>query len=158
MGLYNQLCGYDFYAPYIMRALELDPMTVPRFRDAFLKLDPEKRAYDLAVLTRTGRDDVQASYRDGIDALRKHPHYVRDEGYPALDDTYAVFVFAIPQTYVQFFTDAIKSGNVGPEPGDRWKTMMDALGSKEDTPERRRAMAVGERILAPVIDRLKADR
>lgn len=145
-GMYNMVCGVDPLAPYILAAIGLKPDEIPRLRDAFMHLNVEKREYELAILTRTGGDN-RASYRDEIEALRKVEGFLRDEDYHALDDTYAIFLYTIPDRAKPLFTEVIKQDKVTPEPSERFKRAINALDDLGDTsPEAERARKAAKEI------------
>ncbi len=87
MSLYNMMCGTNPAAGRLLAAINLDPNTIPRFRDVWINEDMT----EITVHTRTGggnRDD----YEEQNDAMAAHPLYLRD-----FDSTFADFTFRLPE-------------------------------------------------------------
>lgn len=87
------LHGHNPNAGPILRALDLDPSQIERFRDASFSKDGE--AYVIDVFCRTGggnRDDYPN------DMLTSHAH-LRDQD-DEYDCTYAHFYFRVPETVI----------------------------------------------------------
>ena len=91
MSLYNMLHGFSPNAAAILRALDLDPNQIERFRDASFGKDGE--APVLHIFCRTGGGNRE-DYPNTV--LTSHPLYLRDHD-DEYDYTYAHYYFKIPQ-------------------------------------------------------------
>ena len=124
MSLYNLLHGHNPNAGPILRALELDPTQIERFRDAaFRKIDDE---YVFDVYCRTGGGN-RADYQNVV--LMSHPLYLRDCD-DADDSTYAHYFFRIPEGVIAELTAQGMSLDdvVDPmTPGQKTQVALDAL-------------------------------
>ena len=91
MSLYNMMCGTNPAAGRLLAAINLDPNTIPRFRDVWANDD----LTEVTVHTRTGGGNRE-SYEAENDALCAHPLYLRDAD-DDFDCTYADFSFKLPE-------------------------------------------------------------
>ena len=124
MSLYNLLHSYNPNAGPILRALELDPTQIDRFRDAaFRKIDGE---YVFDVYCRTGGGN-RSDYPNV--ALTSHPLYLRDCD-DADDSTYAHYFFRIPETVIAELTEqgmSLEDVADPMTPGEKTQAAIEAL-------------------------------
>lgn len=132
MSLYNQIFGFDPLSHLLIRALNVNPLHIPRFRDCFL-LEGK-----IAVYTRTGNGNrgvnttpwifegkviPRSVAPDSWDKLcAAHPDYLgtEDDDY---DSTYAFWWFRYPAEYQQALTEAAKQHERA-RPRLRWEEML----------------------------------
>ena len=99
MSLYNLLHGHDQNAGPILRALEIDPSQIDRFRDASFGKDGDQHVFHLFCRTGGGnRED----YPNVV--LTAHPLYIRDHD-DEYDCTYAHYYFRIPESVIADLRD-----------------------------------------------------
>lgn len=91
MSLYNMMCGSNPAAGRLLAAINLDPNTIPRFRDVWIN----DEMTEVTVHTRTGGGNRE-DYEEQNDAMVAHPLYLRDcdDDY---DCTFADFTFRLPE-------------------------------------------------------------
>ena len=119
-------------AHVLLRAISLDPASVPRPRDVWVNRD----LTEVTVFTRTGggnRDD----YRAENAALRAHPGYLRDHDW-TIDATYAEWVFVLALSEAALFRadfDTLTKDErervlavITADATAKWTRMMDRLG------------------------------
>lgn len=140
MSLYNQLFGFDPLAPLLLKALAIDPLYVPRFRDCFL-LEGK-----VAVYTRTGGDNrhynlvpwiiggeyVQRTIApDSWFALcAAHPDYLGNED-DEFDSTYAFWWFKYPESpEIHDALTALAEDGERPRPSARWQQLYQDMGKQ----------------------------
>jgi hypothetical protein len=121
-GLYHLVFGVNPLAGPLLRALEIDYKTVPRFRDCFLSVDGDT----IIIYTRTGGNNRE-DYVAEIDAMRKYPGYLRDED-DSYDNTYALFYYAIPEAIAAHCKEIPQEFCV--DPAKRWGELIDSIGKK----------------------------
>lgn len=117
MSMYNMVFGVSGAAPLLLGALGLTEEQCGRFRDCYLT-----EAGEIAVYTRNGGGNREA-YQDVIDALARHPCYLRDED-DDFDSTYATIYFRVPETL-----DRNALSRIQPEIArdDAWQAFLAAL-------------------------------
>jgi hypothetical protein len=144
MSLYNQLFGYNPYAPVLLAALGVSPSDahkIPRFRDIYLDTDGS-----IIILTRTGGVRNREQYAAENTRIRDYlPGYLRDED-DSFDSTFARFYYARPECLTQETVDLILSEQ-GVRGVDLFKQLNADLASGADTPLARRGLEVGAEIL-----------
>lgn len=91
MSLYNMMCGTNPAAGRLLSAINLDPNSIPRFRDVWANND----LTEVTVHTRTGGGNRE-DYETENDALCAHPLYLSDAD-DDFDSTYADFTFRLPE-------------------------------------------------------------
>ena len=132
MSLYNLLHGHNPNAGPILRALDLDPTQIDRFRDAsFCKADDEL-VFD--VYCRTGGGN-RPDYPNAV--LTSHPLYVRDCD-DADDSTYAHYYFRIPEAVIAELTEqGISLDDVvdSMTPGEKMQAAIEALKNTQLSPK-----------------------
>lgn len=104
MSLYNMVCGVNPGAGMLLALIELDPSTIPRFRDVWI--NPEFT--QITVHTRTGGGN-RAEYEAQNALLTTHHNYLHNAD-DSFDNTFADFVFrvtAIAQCKLQNELDKI---------------------------------------------------
>ena len=137
MSLYNMMCGSNPAAGRLLAAINLDPNTIPRFRDVWINDDMT----EITVHTRTGggnRDD----YEEQNDAMAAHPLYLRDCD-DDFDSTFADFTFRLPEEEKAKLLAEIAEANkdtppehkeqimeaITKEPREKFDEVMAAMGS-----------------------------
>ena len=124
MSLYNLLHGCNPNAGPILRALELDPTQIDRFRDAsFRKIDD---AFVFDLYCRTGGGN-RTDYPNVV--LTSHSLYLRD-GDDADDPTYAHYYFRIPEVVIAGLTEqGMSIDDVVDQmtPGEKMQAAIEAL-------------------------------
>lgn len=155
MSLYNALFGHNPFAPFYLSTLGLCPDDVGRFRDCFLRKDPESGEERIVIYTRNGGGN-RDSYEETIEKLRAHPEFVIDFD-DDFDCTYASFVFKVPEKFKEKIAAISDLPHQHVNPGERFKELLTKLqsGNMED-PEVRHAVEVGKKILEPIIEQLNA--
>jgi hypothetical protein len=91
MSLYNMVCGSNPVAGRLLAAINLDPNTVPRFRDVWINDDMT----EITVHTRTGGGNRE-DYEEENGEMVSHPLYLRDCD-DNFDSTYADFTFRVTE-------------------------------------------------------------
>lgn len=138
MSLYNSLFGFDPLSHMLIRVLDINPLHVPRFRDAFL-LEGK-----IAVYTRTGDGNRSINATPWVfegeviprtvapaswDALcAAHPDYLGTED-DEYDSTYAFWWFRYPEAV----RDELTAGAQDHErarPSVRWKALSASMNKK----------------------------
>lgn len=143
MSLYNQLFQVDQFAPIVLEALgwrtKESLTSMGRFRDAFVDVINEEVL--LVIYTRLGGGNREY-HENEIKFLRNHPLYLRDEDDP-VDSTYASFFYGLPEVVNAKKMAQLK---IDVRPHEKFKRMMKELESGQDTPDVRRAKAIGKSI------------
>lgn len=137
MSLYNQLFGVNFLAGALLPMLELDPESVPRFRDCWW--DRERGM--IVLHTRTGGGNREA-YGEQNDVLAAHPQYKSDED-DDYDSTFANFYFSLPEKWehVRAELDALAGDPVTSRA--KWEAALKAIEGRPTDPA---AKVDGDRI------------
>jgi hypothetical protein len=119
--MYNMVHGVNPFTFIVLPMLGKHPDEYPRFRDCFGG-DESKPEYDghILVYTRTGGSN-RADYWVEISAMRQLPEYVADYD-DAEDDTYAMFVFSVPERWTADYEKIINGKLV--EVSDEYKDEM----------------------------------
>lgn len=153
--MYNQLFGINPVAPLLLALLGLDPKELGRLRDAYISIIDGKCFVN--VFTRNGGPNREAQ-DTAIQVLLAHPWYLTDFD-DAFDGTYATFTFTVPDDKQQVLKMVYdKNPEQHEEPMQKFKRLIDKMqGGNENDPEVKKAMEVGKRIIAPIIDKLKTD-
>ena len=95
--MYNTLFGINNLASLCLLSIGLDPVEIPRFRDAIF--EERNKHYYVKVLTRTGGDN-RGCYNNK--ALLENKNYMKDYD-DKFDTTYRYFIFRVPKdTYKHF--------------------------------------------------------
>lgn len=147
MSMYNQILGTYPFAKllYVMMGFnDSDKYPVGRIRDVYLKkYDDDLR---VVLFTRNGGGNRE-EYQDVIDALAKHPCYIRDYD-DDFDTTYAYIEFSTPE----IFRDQIEEMyEIAPE--ERGCKMFMDIVNRMENPEAKddvfvkRCMDLGNRII-----------
>ena len=149
MSLYNMLFGSNPHADALLGILGLDRGDVGRFRDCFLTEDGR-----IAVYTRNGGGNRE-EYQHVFDSLSSHPQHISDSD-DDFDCTYATIWFSVPDE-AKALVEFLKSvGGSAENPSSRWdKLISDMRSGDKENPNVQRALAVGEKIVQPIIDSLK---
>lgn len=150
MSLYNTLFGRNQLADVLLAVIGLPVEIIPRFRDASIAAD----GAEIMVFTRTGGGNRE-DYENENCGLQDHPLYLRDTD-SEFDCTYAEFFFRVPDEFKDQIKALAEQGKGTTDPMTQFKELIQKLqaGNKED-PQVIRALEVGQKILAPVIDALK---
>jgi hypothetical protein len=154
MSLYNMLFGRNPIAPLYLAFLGLSQSDVGRFRDCFVQQTDEGELR-IVIYTRNGGGNRE-EYEDVTEALRAHPQFVTDFD-DEFDCTYASYVFKVPPE----FDEAVKTlvttlPDQAVDPGARFQKLIgDLQANKTDDPKVKRALEVGEQILAPILKQLE---
>ena len=100
MSIYHMMHGIKPSTFFILPMLGKHPDEYPRFRDCFTA-DEEHPQFDdfIHIYTRVGGGNRE-DYQDEIDKMRAMPGYITDFD-DSFDCTYATFVFAIPEQFVE---------------------------------------------------------
>ena len=136
MSLYNAMCGSNPAAGRLLAAINLDPNTIPRFRDVWVNDDMT----EVTVHTRTGGGNRE-DYQEQNDALAAHPLYLRDAD-DDFDCTFADFTFRLPaEEKAKMLTEIEEATKDTPgykeqvmaaiteEPREKFDKVMSAMGS-----------------------------
>ena len=169
MSLYNLVFGKNPFSTLLLEILGTTEDQVPRFRDCYL--DEEGR---IVIHTRTGggnrmfhehpdlcKKEFPAMFEDPEEApsgpwnsdLRKLPGFMydRDDGF---DTTYADFVYEVPEAFKSQVELLSNFGAVS-NPAERWQSLLDDLKKGDtDSEEAKRALKVGERLMAQINEAL----
>jgi len=118
MSLYGMIFGKKPTSGAILATLGLTTSDVGRFRGCFVANG------EIAVYTRNGGGNRE-DYQGVLDALAKHPCYLRDED-DKFDCTYCTIYFKFPEEYAEDLKrlDSGESFN----PSQRW---LDAIAAFE---------------------------
>lgn len=138
------LFGQAPWAPALLKILDLEPASVPRYRDAYLSEDKQR----IIIYTRTGggnRDyyDSEQSCRDSYPEyftnpdeaptgpwnsdLRGHPLFVSDYD-DDFDSTYAYFEFNIPEEWkAELQALAQREPGSTAQPSEKWQALFASL-------------------------------
>lgn len=148
MSLYNLLFGRCESAGTALAMLGATTDKVPRFRDAYLFLDEPTKEPRIAIYTRTGggnrywyeslerrmategRDtDPSGPFNEDLRAL---PGFLYDRD-DCFDNTYATFVYEVPQEYRDEVRAALTVEGVEPTktPAEKMKALIASLAKKE---------------------------
>ena len=146
MSLYNQLFGTNPHlgalANMLRRTSGITVPDIPRFRDMWI--DEESR---LVVLTRTGGANRTAYTAENAELAAAFGYQGNEDD--TFDSTYACFFYAIPPDCKEAAEDIHKTQ------GDRgmpaFRRLLDDLKSNKDTPETRRALGIGAKIVEGVV-------
>lgn len=126
------LHGYNPNAGPILRALELAPTQIERFRDAaFRKIDGE---YVFDLYCRTGGGN-RPDYPNVV--LTSHPLYLRDCD-DADDSTYAHYYFRIPESVIaELAVQGVSIDNIvdSMTPGEKTQAAIEALKNAGPSPK-----------------------
>jgi hypothetical protein len=141
MSLYNMLHGFEPTAPFVIRALEIDPRRIGRFRDAYLTYRDATRAEPImVVLTRTGGGN-RPDYEEANAFLRNVTGYV-DDADDEFDPTFALFRYQVPPHLRDVVMDHLKDHGVplslrektmqatGPDQTRRQKTATEQIAAE----------------------------
>lgn len=136
MSLYNMMCGSNPASGRLLAAINLDPGSIPRFRDVWVNDDMT----EVTVHTRTGGGNRE-SYEAENDALCAHPLYLRDAD-DDFDSTFADFTFRLPAEekakMLAEIEEAVKDSPekkeavmaaITEEPREKFDKVMNAMGS-----------------------------
>lgn len=104
MSLYNMMCGINPAASRLLKAIDLDPKSVPRFRDIWV----DKNFTEVTVHTRTGGGNREA-YTEQNALMSTHPLYLRDSD-DSFDSTFADFVFRLPSEQKEMLLEELRVG------------------------------------------------
>ena len=134
-GLYNMLFGIHPWAVPLIMMLFDDQKAhkrIPRFRDC-LPMKREGEDWRIEVLTRTCGDN-RTEYEEASQWLRDHPLFVKEKDEP-YDDTYAHFVFSVPDTddgkaMVRIITEELGEDFVTPTFQERWERAIKAMENR----------------------------
>jgi hypothetical protein len=116
MSLYNSLFGFNSAKEILLKILNIEEETIPRFRDCFYDAD----RHLIVIHTRTGGGNREG-YREENNALTLHDFYKYDCD-DEYDCTYANFFFTIPQEFDQL--KDIFSGMETITPAEKWKSLQ----------------------------------
>lgn len=116
MSLYNMMCGINPVAGRLLKAINLNPGSIPRFRDIWINND----FTEITVHTRTGGGNREA-YADQNEALQAHPLYLRDAD-DSFDSTFADFTFSVPKEEKEALMAEIES-EIGDDPNMKAKAL-----------------------------------
>ena len=130
MSLYNMAVGYAPEAVAVITMLNIDPRTVPRFRDAYIDVSGGDESPLAVVLTRTGGAN-RADYLEEVRLLRERPDFV-DETDDTFDETFAHLRFRPTGEDLEFLLELVRAGreagyNFAP-PMDRFRAAVERLG------------------------------
>ena len=132
MSLYNLLHGHNPNAGPILRALQLDPTQIERFRDAAFRKIDGGCVFD--VYCRTGGGN-RSDYPNV--ALTSHPLYLRDCD-DADDSTYAHYYFRIPEGVIAELTEqgmSLEDVADPMTPGEKTQAAIEALKNAGPPPK-----------------------
>lgn len=137
MSLYNQVFGFDPLSHMLIKALHVNPLHVPRFRDCFL-LDGK-----IAIYTRTGGNNRSINETPWVfegkviprtvapdnwnSICAAHPDYLGTED-DEYDNTYAFWWFRYPTSpEIHDALTAIAKDHERPRPSTRWKALTESM-------------------------------
>lgn len=144
MSLYNALFGVNPFAAILLQALDISENDVPRFRDIYLDEEQDQ----IVIHTRTGGGNREY-YEDENEHLRTVPGFIYDHD-DDYDCTYADFFYEVPESFKPMIATLRELGGAD-DPVKKWeKLLSDMETGNLDTPEGKRAMAVGEQILGQI--------
>jgi hypothetical protein len=140
MSLYNALFGRNPFADLLLTILKLTQHDVPRFRDCYID-----DCGQIVIYTRTGGNN-RFDFAKEIEKLQSVPGYVKDKD-DSFDSTYAYFYFEVPEEFKPMVAGlGEEQGHFDPK--ERFQQLLKDLTEKNETPETRRALEVGEAIFA----------
>lgn len=157
MSLYNALFGRNPASRFLLAMLGLAEGDVGRFRDCYLcrKDDDPKNDLQIAIYTRNGGGN-RSDYEEVTAKLQAHPAYL-DDADDDFDCTYATYRFKVPEKFKATADELATLGGVA-NPAERFKTLIEKLQfGNVDDPDVKRAMEVGQKILAPILETLKME-
>lgn len=143
MSFYNMLFGRNPAAELLMAMLNLTPSDVGRFRDCYTNND----GTEIIVFTRNGGGNREY-YQGVLDALAKHPNYIRDED-EDYDCTYASIYFHVPEPFKEHVKVLADASDTRPAM-EKFKGLIDDLESGKDNATTGRALEVGKKIFAAI--------
>lgn len=180
MSLYNALHGRNPFSGLLLAIAGVKPEEVPRFRDTHL-FEREDGELGIAIYTRTGGGNRTCYCRDPFwledgeerppigehkpgcypamnRALAQKSNYLHDED-DDFDSTYATFYFRVPEALQSAVQDIASLGGQTETPADAWERLFGKLSGDvdDDDEEVRHAMEVGQKILAPIMEKLGED-
>lgn len=166
MSLYGAIFGKNPLSALVLEALGVGEADVPRFRDAYYDGEGNR----LVIHTRTGggnrdfyehEDRCRAEYPEYFTGenqpegpwnadLRKIPGFLYDAD-DDYDCTYADWYYSVPEAFAPIFSE-LKALGAGSEakPAERWQSLLAGMREGEQTPDVKRALAVGEAILGQI--------
>lgn len=156
MSMYNMLHGTNPFAQIWMTMLGIEPGQVGRFRDCYLTKEEDGK-YRIHVYTRNGGGNRE-QYQEVIDALAKHPEYVRDFD-DDFDCTYATIVFNFPEKYVDLVPELEKMAETR-TPRQKWDEMLTKLqnlkpGETPDDPHLKKVLEAGRELFSKIEESFK---
>ena len=149
MGLHNALFGVNPLANIYLGLLELPLREIPRFRDAYF--DGEH----IVIFTRTGGgnreyyDEPNENNKEGPwnSTLRAHPLFLSEQD-DDFDSTFAYFLFKLPnEEMLAKLKEAIEPDT---PPMEKFHKLMADIEARKDTPQTRKAAAVGKKIFEKI--------
>ncbi len=134
MSLYNLIHGHNPFAGILLRALDLSPDKVGRFRDCYLQREETSGELRIHVYTRNGGGN-RDNYETVTEHLQSLPGYVRDYD-DDFDCTYATYEFKVPEALVGGLTALAESSPdaVPKPPAERFQDFMTKLQEQPDDP------------------------
>lgn len=139
MSLYNALFGRNPASEFLLALVGVDLGAVPRFRDASLSEDRKR----VVIYTRTGGGNREY-YEAENEAMTENPNFISDYD-DDFDSTYAYWEFGIPEKLHGLVAGMAADDN---RPvGEKFQALCQQLEANADTPEAKRALEVGTKLL-----------
>lgn len=123
-GLYNMLFGLNRAAVPLLKVLNVDHTTVPRFRDCFLN----EAGTEIIIYTRSGGGN-RDEYAELNRMMMEIPGYLRDED-DSYDNTYALFYYEIPEQHRETCLMLANLG-LGVDQPKRWADYIAKIGQDQ---------------------------
>lgn len=133
------LFGTNPFSGVLLKAIDLNLVDIPRFRDCYLNENGSK----IVVYTRTGGGNREDYEREN-DFLADHPGFISDCDND-FDCTYASFFYEVPEEFRPMI-DVLKTMGAEDNPQKKFAQLITDLENKEQNPATERALEVGRGI------------
>jgi len=151
-GLYNMLMGRNPLGPYLMAVLGFvrdapQNAWLGRFRDVYTN-DAADRIF---ILHRNYPEDDLSNR-----AIKLHPNFVKYVPEPT-DYTYGTWEFTVPEEHAHIVKEIASLSDNTPLM-DQYRKLIEDMDKGIDNEATRNAKAVGEKIIAPIIESIEGKK